>query len=88
MPSILNHTAIDYVSVGLHVKEYNNCWNSWTDIVHLFPIWTKMGGSDGVFVPLELLEELGILLHTFWNVEIGSVNPVQGNCERKNLFSS
>ena len=32
-----------------------------------------MRGSDGVFVPLELLEELGILIHNFWNVEVGSV---------------
>ena len=32
---------------------------------HLFSIWAEMRGSDGVFVPLELLEELGILLHSF-----------------------
>ena len=32
---------------------------------HLFPIWAEMRGSDGVLVPLELLEELGILFHSF-----------------------
>ena len=34
----------------------------------LFAIWAEMRGSDGVFVPLELLEELGILLHSFCKV--------------------
>ena len=36
---------------------------------HLFPIWAEMRGSDGVLVPLELLEELGILFHSFWNFQ-------------------
>ena len=70
MSPILKIVLPSIKSLGLCVKEYitviyNNCWNCSTDVVHLFPIWTKMGGSDGVFVPLELLEELGILIHNF-----------------------
>ena len=57
----ISHLSQLWLSVGHNHKSSKNQ----SSLYHLLAIWTEMGGSDSVFVPLELLEELGILLHSF-----------------------